>query len=189
ASPHRDLSAPVPAARPEPRARVAGEEDLTRRVAIIGAGPSGMAQLRAFESAAAAGHEIPEIVCYEKQADWGGQWNYTWRTGLDEHGEPVHSSMYRNLWSNGPKEALEFAEYTFDDHFGKPISSYPPREVLWDYINGRAENSGVKRYVRFSTVVRWVDFDATTEQFTVTVEDLETGATSTQTFDHVIVGS
>lgn len=148
-----------------------------------------MAQLRAFESAAAAGHEIPEIVCYEKQADWGGQWNYTWRTGLDEHGEPVHSSMYRHLWSNGPKEALEFAEYTFDDHFGKPISSYPPREVLWDYINGRAENSGVKRYVRFSTVVRWVDFDATTEQFTVTVEDLETGATSTQTFDHVIVGS
>ena len=27
----------------------------------------------------------------------------------DKYGEPVHSSMYRNLWSNGPKEALEFA--------------------------------------------------------------------------------
>ncbi len=148
-----------------------------------------MAQLRAFESAAKAGHDIPDIVCFEKQADWGGQWNLTWRTGLDEHGEPVHSSMYRNLWSNGPKEALEFAEYTFDDHFGRPISSYPPREVLWDYINGRAENSGVKPYVRFSTVVRWVEFDEQTQQFTVTVEDLRSRETTSETFDHVIVGS
>ena len=51
--------------------------------------------------------KIPEIVCFEKQSDWGGLWNYTWRTGLDEHGEPVHGSMYRYLWSNGPKEVLE----------------------------------------------------------------------------------
>ena len=31
--------------------------------------------------------------CYEKQDNWGGLWNYTWRTGLDEFGEPVHGSM------------------------------------------------------------------------------------------------
>lgn len=49
------------------------------RVAIIGAGPSGMAQLRAFQSAQSKGIDIPELVCFEKQSDWGGQWNYTWR--------------------------------------------------------------------------------------------------------------
>ena len=59
------------------------------RIAIIGAGPSGLAQLRAFALTASTGEKIPEIVCYEKQNDWGGMWNYTWRTGLDEHGEPV----------------------------------------------------------------------------------------------------
>ena len=74
---------------------------MTKRVAIIGAGPSGMAQLRAFQSAKDKGSEIPEVVCFEKQSDWGGLWNYTWRTGLDENGEPVHGSMYRYLWSNG----------------------------------------------------------------------------------------
>jgi trimethylamine monooxygenase len=42
------------------------------RVCIIGAGPSGIAQLRAFESAERNGEKIPEIVCYEKQEDWGG---------------------------------------------------------------------------------------------------------------------
>jgi trimethylamine monooxygenase len=74
------------------------------RVAVIGAGPSGLAQLRAFQSAAHKGAKIPEVVCFERQEEWGGLWNYTWRTGLDEYGEPVHSSMYRYLWSNGPKE-------------------------------------------------------------------------------------
>ena len=40
---------------------------MSKRVAIIGAGPSGLAQLRAFQSAKNNGEEIPEIVCYEKQ--------------------------------------------------------------------------------------------------------------------------
>ena len=124
------------------------------RVAVIGAGPSGLAQLRAFQSAAQKGADIPEVVCFEKQADWGGLWNYTWRTGLDEYGEPVHGSMYRYLWSNGPKECLEFADYSFEEHFGKPIGSYPPRAVLWDYIKGRVEKADVRKWVRFSTPVR-----------------------------------
>ena len=162
---------------------------LKKKVAIIGAGPSGMAQMRAFESAAKQGDSEVDIVCFEKQADWGGQWNYTWRTGLDQHGEPVHSSMYRNLWSNGPKEALEFADYSFDEHFGRPISSYPPRPVLWDYIAGRMEQSDVRRLVRFETVVRWVDFDPETAQFTVSSEHLPSGRTARETFDHVIVAS
>lgn len=148
-----------------------------------------MAQLRAFESAEQAGAEIPEIVCFEKQSDWGGQWNYTWRTGLDEHGEPVHSSMYRNLWSNGPKEGLEFADYSFDEHFGRPISSYPPRPVLWDYIAGRLERTDVRKYVRFETVVRMVTFDEGTAMFTLISEHLPTKATTTETFNQVIVAS
>ena len=57
----------------------------------------------------------------------------------------VPNSMYRYLWSNGPKECLEFADYTFDKHFGKPIPSFPPREVLQDYILGRAKNANIKK--------------------------------------------
>ena len=92
---------------------------------MIGAGPSGLAQLRAFQSAQAKGADIPEVVCFEKQANWGGLRNYNWRTGLDEYGEPVHNAMYRYLRSNGPKEGYEFADYSFEDHFGHQIGSYP----------------------------------------------------------------
>ncbi|MDO9203244.1 MAG: NAD(P)/FAD-dependent oxidoreductase, partial [Hydrogenophaga sp.] len=162
---------------------------MNQRVAIIGAGPSGLAQLRAFQSAQAAGAEIPELVCFEKQSDWGGMWNYTWRTGLDEHGEPVHGSMYRYLWSNGPKECLEFADYTFDEHFGRPMGSYPPREVLWDYIKGRVEKAGVRPYIRFNTAVRDVSFDENTRLFTVTVHSYEQDRTYAEVFDYVVVAS
>ena len=160
-----------------------------KRIAIIGAGPSGLAQLRAFQSAAAKGEEIPEIVCFEKQDNWGGLWNYTWRTGLDENGEPVHCSMYRYLWSNGPKEGLEFADYSFEEHFGKQIASYPPRAVLFDYIEGRVKKAGVRDWVRFNTAVRWVEFDDDSGLFTVTVHDHAKDHVYSETFDHVIVAS
>ena len=162
---------------------------MTNRVAIIGAGPSGLAQLRAFASAKRAGAEIPELVAYEKQSDWGGLWNYTWRTGLDQHGEPVHGSMYRYLWSNGPKECLEFADYTFDEHFGFPIASYPPRAVLWDYIKGRVEKSDVRRYIRFDTAVRDVSYSQQTGKFTIIAHDLEANHTHRDEFDYVVVAT
>lgn len=160
-----------------------------KRVAIIGAGPSGLAALRAFESARRKGADIPELVCYERQGDVGGIWNYTWRTGTDEYGEPVHASMYRYLWSNGPKECLEFADYSFEEHFGRPIPSYPPREVLHDYIKGRIEKSGITHYVKLRHAVRWVEYDDAAEKFHVTVKDLVADKTFTEDFDYVIVAS
>ena len=159
------------------------------RIAIIGAGPSGLAQLRAFQSAREKGADVPEIVCFEKQADWGGLWNYTWRTGTDEYGEPIHCSMYRYLWSNGPKECLEFADYTFEEHFGKPIASYPPRAVLWDYIKGRVEKAGGRHWIRFRTPVRQVVYSEETGRFTVTVHDLPQDGTYSEEFDYVVVAS
>ena len=161
---------------------------MSLRIAVIGAGPSGLAQLRAFQSAAQKGAAIPEVVCFEKQANWGGLWNYNWRTGLDEFGEPVHNSMYRYLWSNGPKEGLEFADYSFEEHFGQQIGSYPPRAVLFDYIEGRVKKAGVRDWIRFQTAVRFVQVGAD-GRFTVTVHDLAADRMYAEVFDHVVVAS
>ena len=162
---------------------------MTGRVAVIGAGPCGLSQLRAFQQANAKGADIPEIVCFEKQSDWGGLWNYTWRSGTDEYGELVHSSMYRYLWSNGPKEALEFADYTFDHHFKQPIPSFPPREVLYDYITGRAKEATVRPWIRFGTTVRNVSYDKNSGKFSVTAERLSDRTLHTETFDWVVVAT
>ena len=162
---------------------------MSKKVAIIGAGPSGLAQLRAFESAAAKGVDVPEVVCFEKQEDWGGLWNYTWRTGTDEYGEPVHGSMYRYLWSNGPKEGLEFADYTFEEHFGRAIASYPPRAVLFDYIKGRVDKADIRDRIRFRHVCRRVEYDEGSGTFRVVVQDLANDKEVVGQYDHVICAS
>jgi len=156
-----------------------------KRVAVIGAGPCGLGVLRAF----AAGGGGAEVVCFEKQDDWGGLWNYSWRVGVDQNGETEHGSMYRFLWSNGPKECLEFADYTFDEHFKKAIPSFPPREVLYDYIIGRAKQSDVRKLIRFQSIVRSVTYSDKTEKFTVAVYDAGKGSVTSEEFDHVVVCS
>ena len=96
--------------------------------------------------------------------------------------------MYRYLWSNGPKEGLEFADYTFDEHFGKPIASYPPRAVLFDYIKGRAEKAAVRDMIRFSTIVRDVRaLDG--GGFAVTSRDEVADIESCEFFDKIIVAT
>jgi trimethylamine monooxygenase len=162
---------------------------MTKRVCIIGAGPSGLAQLRAFQSAEGKGADVPEVVCYEQQDNWGGLWNYTWRTGVDQYGNPCHASMYRYLWSNGPKEGLEFADYSFEEHFGKQIASYPPRPVLMDYIEGRVKKAGVRGKIKFSHHIRDVRYHEATGLFSVTARDQINDTETTEEFDHVIVAS
>ena len=157
------------------------------RVLVIGAGPSGLSQLRAFALAeSAASVQIPKVKCYEKQSDWGGMWNYTWRTGLDQYGEPVHGSMYKHLWSNAPKECLEFADYSCAQHFeNKPMPSYLPRKYFRDYIVGRAEKSDIRRLIQFNSAVKFVEF--TNNVFNVRVLDLLTGKSRLEQYDYVIV--
>lgn len=162
---------------------------MNLKVGIIGAGPSGLAMLRAFESEEKKGNKIPEIKCFEKQDNWGGMWNYTWRTGVGKYGEPIHGSMYKYLWSNGPKECLEFADYTFLEHFGQSISSYPPREVLFDYIQGRIKQSNARKYIQFNTVARWVDYIEEKKQFRVIFDDLKNNTTFEEYFDYLVVGT
>jgi trimethylamine monooxygenase len=157
------------------------------KVAIIGSGPCGLSMLRAFQQAEGKGQSIPEIVCYEKQEDWGGLWNYSWRTGSDQYGDPVPNSMYRYLWSNGPKECLEFADYSFDEHFKQPIPSFPPREVLYNYILGRAKNGNLKKYIKFSTTVTNVNFNGS--QFELTSINKKENKITKEIFDYVVVST
>jgi trimethylamine monooxygenase len=161
--------------------------EFMNKIAIIGSGPCGLSMLRAFQQAEKNGEKMPEIVCFDKQSDWGGLWNYSWRTGSDQFGDAVPNSMYRYLWSNGPKECLEFADYNFEEHFGKPIPSFPPREVLQNYILGRAKKSDIKKYIKFNTLVTKVEVNG--NQFSVTSKNKINNKISRDIFDNVIVAS
>ena len=85
------------------------------------------------------------------------------------------------------KRDLEFADYSFEEHFGKQIASYPPRAVLFDYIEGRVKKAGIRDWIKFETVVRRVEAEG--DKFSVTVTDLPSGTESTEIFDHVVCAS
>lgn len=65
-----------------------------RSVCVIGSGAAGLCALRHFSSKPDC---FDRIVCYEQSDRVGGTWNYTEQTGLDQHGLPILSSMYRDL--------------------------------------------------------------------------------------------
>ena len=58
-------------------------------------------------------------------------------TGLDQYGEPVHPSMYNDLWINNPHCSNEYPDYTYEQHFGKTLPAFVPRAVVRDYLEGR----------------------------------------------------
>ena len=159
------------------------------RVAVIGAGPSGLAALRAFQSAKKKGAKIPEIVCFEKQDDWGGLWKYTWRTGLDEYGEPVHCSMYRYLWSNGPKECLEFADYYVRGTFRQADRLLSAARCAVGLYRRPREEGGRAQVDPLQHPVRMVDYDKKKKKFHVTVHDRPKDKMYTEEFDYVICAS
>ena len=159
-----------------------------RRVAIIGAGPCGTSLLRAFALAQKKGAKIPELVCYEKQKDWGGLWRFSWQIGFDENGEPTHGSMYRHMFTNVPKEYHEFPDYTYDQHFSKPVPSYLSRQDMYSYLLGRLKDCPeIRKSIKFNTVVRQVEFNTKKDQFIVRAFDTVTGKTNTDYFSHVVV--
>ncbi len=61
------------------------------KIAVIGAGAAGLCAIKTLVQ---YGHSV---VCYERASDVGGTWIYDERRYVDEHGLPIHSSMYNFL--------------------------------------------------------------------------------------------
>ena len=51
-----------------------------------------------------------------------------------------------------------------------------PRALTLDYLIGRAKANNLRRFIRFNTVVRYVDFDEKTKEFSIEIEDFKTNS-------------
>ena len=96
--------------------------------------------------------------------------------------------MYEALWTNGPKEAIEFFDYTFDEHFGRGLPMYMPRQLILDYMLARCtkDNPNFFDNVKFNTSVKSVNYDQEMAKFVVETVDLETQEITTAYFDKCI---
>ena len=148
---------------------------MTKAVLVIGAGPSGMAQVNALVGAAGL-----DVRCFEMNSEIGGLWTWTDAVG------DCHGSMYRYHQTNGLNEFLELEEYSFLEHFGHLITSYPPRAVMLDYLRGWTKKMGGDKCITLNRKVTSVTYDKVTSVFTVVSHDTTNDARHIDFFHSVV---
>nr|XP_056723522.1 flavin-containing monooxygenase 3-like [Euleptes europaea] len=110
---------------------------MVRRVAIIGAGVSGLASIKACLE------EGLEPVCFERSNDIGGLWQYS--------DSPVdgRASIYRSVFTNSCKEMTCFPDFPCPEDF----SNYLHNTKLQEYIQMFAKHFDLVKYIKFKTLV------------------------------------
>ncbi|WP_336629537.1 MULTISPECIES: flavin-containing monooxygenase [unclassified Microbacterium] len=104
----------------------------TRSYAVIGAGPSGLAVMRALQKAGV------EATGYEASHDVGGLWDIT----------NPRSTMYASAHLISSRTTTEFAEFPMDSDV-----DYPGHRVLKRYFDDYADAFGLRERFRFGTRV------------------------------------
>lgn len=94
--------------------------------------------------------------------------------------------MYEGLWINAHKDAMEFMDYTFQEHFNNiPQPVFLPRQQVLEYIMKRVTiHEDIFQYIRFETTVNHVSFDEN-KNFQITSTDAN-GQVNVETFEKCV---
>ena len=106
------------------------------RYCVIGAGPCGLAALKALREHGLA------ATCYERQDDVGGNWYY---------GSP-HSNMYASASMISSKRLTEFPDFRMPRDF----PHYPSHEQAFAYLRSYADHFSLRPHIQFETAVESV---------------------------------
>lgn len=109
------------------------------RLAVIGAGVGG---LTAAKNGLAAGLDV---MVFEQEAQLGGTWVFSSETGKNQYGIDVHSSMYKGLHTNLPKEIMGFPDFPIPAQ----QKSYIPSEDILAFLNLYADQFKVRERIKF----------------------------------------
>ncbi|KAL4631387.1 flavin-containing monooxygenase FMO GS-OX-like 4 isoform X1 [Arapaima gigas] len=156
------------------------------RVAVVGAGAAGLCAARHL---LARQDTFAPPVVYELSKHVGGTWVYEEQVGLHENGLPIHSSMYRDLRTNIPKEVMSFPDFPFD----KRLPSFVHHTEVRKYLEQYCDHFRLRDHIQFGTMVdlvkpkrvkdgwRGLAWDVTTSN------RVDPGTSVTEQFDAVMI--
>ncbi len=141
----------------------------TKKIGVIGAGPSGITAVKNLLD------EGLEVVCYDRNAEVGGNWIY--------NEEESHSSVFETTHIISSKTLSQYEDFTFDD-FDQSVADYPSHDELRRYFQANAKKFDLYKAIQFNTLVKHCAYldDQTWE---VTIE--QNGTTQTVRFTDLIV--
>ncbi|VTJ57023.1 Hypothetical predicted protein [Marmota monax] len=153
---------------------------MAKRVAIIGAGVSGLAAIRCCLE------EGLEPTCFERSDDMGGLWKFSREHQQLEHAEEGRASIYRSVFTNSSKEMMCFPDFPYPDDY----PNYMHHSKLQEYLRAFAHTKSLLGHIRFETLVTSVKkcpgFLVTGQWTVVTEKD---GKQESTVFDAVMICS
>lgn len=154
------------------------------KIAIVGAGGSGLACARAIQQQQQEQHPTTTIngVVLEQRSGPGGVWRYNKRK----------TPMYRNLRTNLPKELMAFNEYPFDDEIKE---SFVTHQQVQKYLESYKDHFQLEQYIQYNTKVEKIEKNTMRKsqilpncpQWRITTNC--NGQTQTNDYDAVCIGN
>lgn len=117
-------------------------ENLKIRVCVIGAGTAGLSAVKNSLQ-----HNL-DVVCYEKNNEIGGTWIYEDLPpdAFKQCDEDIHSSMYRGLKTNLPKEVMGFPDFKYSSDIRE---SFVSQERVLDFLKSYTKHFELQKYIKF----------------------------------------
>ncbi|CRK18739.1 hypothetical protein BN1708_003117 [Verticillium longisporum] len=173
-----------------------------KKIAIIGAGPCGLAAARYLLDR----DVFTSVVIFEQQHEVGGVWNYSRDPPgsvrvpqIDPFGPPeaplpprktgdapiFPSPMYETLHANIPGSLMNYK----DRPFPQDAWAYPSRQTIQNYIGGYAED--LWSHIKFNVQVESVELtqDAERDRWILKAKSTVDDETIKETFDAVVVAN
>ncbi|XP_066117229.1 putative dimethylaniline monooxygenase [N-oxide-forming] 6 [Saccopteryx bilineata] len=110
---------------------------MGKRVAIVGAGVSGLASIRCCLE------EGLEPTCFERSNDIGGLWRFS------DHSEEGRASIYPSVFTNSSKEMMCFPDFPYPEDY----PNFMHHSKLQEYIRAFAHTKNLLKHIQFETLV------------------------------------
>ncbi|XP_014236219.1 flavin-containing monooxygenase FMO GS-OX-like 4 [Trichogramma pretiosum] len=153
------------------------------KVCVIGAGAAGLCAARHL----AGDPDTFEFVLFEKSTDVGGTWTYVEEVGRDNYGLPIHSSMYKNLRTNLPKEIMSFPDFPEIKTDG--TDSCLLHSDILKYLKDYSQHFQLHDFIKFETLIERVKLVTVNneEKWKVDTHELTTSKKESLYFDAVMI--
>ncbi|WVO12412.1 hypothetical protein L204_100011 [Cryptococcus depauperatus] len=161
---------------------MAATQPVVKTIAVIGAGPSGIAAAKYLVSE----RTFSKLTVFEQRSNAGGIWNTDSRSSpADSMAFP--SPIYHDMESNIPSEIMQYCNRPFPD--SDPL--LPDAGLVLEYLRDYASEVLPHVHMRFGHRVVAVTPAVTNEctHWTMVVEDVNTGSIIRESYDAVVVAN
>lgn len=139
------------------------------RIAVIGAGPSGIAAAKNLIDKG-----FTDITVFDRGSRVGGNWVFDAESG--------HSSVFETTHIISSKRYSQYDDMPMPEHY----PDYPSHVLLADYFQNYASKFGLDDFIRFRTLVEHCA-PIEGDRWRLDLRDEVSGRTHSETFDYLVV--